>query len=499
MDNLTRKSFIRWVITSGAAMACPIPLPGAEPEKTSPEQRMTREEYEVCHKVRDHGPLPLPASSRSVDVVVVGVGASGLGAVDALAGSDFLVLEKEPRVGGNAFAETWNGLEYCTGSAWISMFSPEVKSLMARWKIEPPRIVGNDALHINGSWVRDFWDGRSESPRIAELPVSEEVKKGFRDFLKELEGLDLDKNKEALDARPFSELLAGKPEALRTYWDQFGLSNWGAEAKHSSAFLGAQAARDWPKEPRYTYEGGLGGISRRVYDAFPEDTKKRFLLGAAVFRVKREGKRVLVGFMKDGRPECVSAKAVVFAGPKMIAARVVDDLPKEQREAMSAMRYAPYPVYNLCFTRRVCDIGYDSWVVGAKNFTDIVQADWVTRGPGAPAAQPQVLTLYAPMRENERADLLDDIESLSRAERAVAELGEVFPGALDHLAEVRVFRRGHAMPMATPGWHTKLQPLARQDLAPVYFAHSDSTGEVSDVAYGALAGVEAAGKALKHL
>ncbi|MBI3297733.1 MAG: FAD-dependent oxidoreductase [Elusimicrobia bacterium] len=499
MDRLTRRSFIRWVITSGAAMACPIPLPAAEAEKAAPETRMRREDFEVCHKVRDRVPLPLAAPSRSVDVVVVGAGPSGLGAADGLAGSDFMVLEKEPQVGGNAYSENWNGLEYCTGSAWISMFSPEVKALMTRWKIDPPRIQGFDAVYAEGRWVRDFWDGRSDSARIDELPYDDGVKKGIREFLKELEAMDLDKDMAALDARPFSELLAGKPEPLRRYWDNFGLSNWGAEAKHSSAYIGAQAARDWPKEPRYTYEGGLGGISKRVFEGFPEDTKKRFVLGAAVYRVKRAGKRVLVGFMKDGRPECVSAKSVVFSGPKMMASRVIDGLPKKQVAAMQAIRYAPYPVYNLCFTRRVADVGYDSWVIGAKNFTDIVQADWVTRGRTAAPGDPQVLTLYAPMRENERADLLDDEESLLRAERAAAELGEVFPGALDHLAEVRVFRRGHAMPMSAPNWTTKVQPAARKDFGPVYFAHSDAAGEVSDVAYGALAGVEAAAKALKHI
>ena len=152
-----------------------------------------------------------------------------------------------------------------------------------------------------------------------------------------------------------------------------------------------------------------------------------------------------------------------------------------------------------CFTKRVWNLGYDNWPVGAKYFTDFVQADWVTHGETGDLNKPQILSLYAPLDEKERADLLDDEESLIRAQKAVEELAQAVPGCVDHLAEVRMFRRGHPMPMSIPGWFTKLQPAARKDFAPIYFGHSDIAGEVSDVAFGALVGIEAAKKALKHV
>lgn len=503
MKPLTRRSFIKWVLGSAVAMACPFPGSARERtelDKSNRRRRLTSESNEVCHQVRDGLELPKPAPSRSVDVVIVGAGPAGIAAADALGGGDFLVLEKEPRVGGNAQAESWNGLQYCTGSAWMSFFDKRITRLFKKWKIEALPIKGFDSACFEGKWIRDFWDSRADSPRIDELPYGDAVKRGFRAFLEEVEELDLVADKAKLDALSFFEFLKGKPEPLVRYWDQYGLSNWGASTTDSSAYAGISAARDWPRDRRFTFEGGLGVVPQRVFDGFSPSVRKRFVFESTVYSVRREGKRVLTSFFKDGEAQCVESKAVIFCAPKFIASRVVEGLPAAQRDAMAALRYAPFPVYNLCFDTRVADLGYDSFVVGAKDMTDFVQADWVTRGRKAPAGSPQVLTVYAPMREKERADLLDDEESLARAERAAAELvGSLGSKATSALAEVRIHRRGHAMPMAVPGWHTKMQPAARPDLPPVYFAHSDAFGDVSDLVYAMIAGLEAVQKAVKRL
>jgi phytoene dehydrogenase-like protein len=497
---LSRRSFIKWVLGSGAAMACPFPGAAGEPggpPKAAP--KLGGEANAACHAVRD-GKLPaFPAPSKSVDVVVVGAGPSGYAAAEALRGSDYLVLEKEPVVGGNALAERWNGLDYCTGSAWASIFSPEVDALFKRWKLDLKPIKGDDTLCFEGRWLKDFWDGKADSPKIELLPYPDSVKNGVRDWLKGIAAIDLESQKEKLDQTRFSDFFKGAPDILKTYWDAFGPSNWGARTEHTSAYLGLQAARDWPGTESFSFEGGLGMVSKVVWDNTPEADKKRYVFDATVVSVERKGKGAVVTFMKDGKLEVVEAKAVVMASPKYITRRLVRDLPEAQDAAMAAMRYAPYAVINACFTKRVWNLGYDNWPLGTKYFTDFVQADWVTHQENGDPAKPQILTLYAPMDEKERADLLDDEESLIRAEKAVEELDRFIPGCTDHLAEVRMFRRGHAMPMSIPGWYTKLQPAARADHPPVYFAHSDSGGEVSDVAYAALNGIESAKKALKHV
>jgi hypothetical protein len=165
---------------------------------------------------------------------------------------------------------------------------------------------------------------------------------------------------------------------------------------------------------------------------------------------------------------------------------------------MGSIRYCPYLVYNLCFDRVVYNQGYDNWIVGAKKFTDFITADWVTHADGGDLKRPQILTVYAPRPEVERPELLDDELVLENAQAAVQELGVHFPSWQDHLKEVRIFRRGHPMFMATPNLVTRVQPLAGRDFSPIYFAHSDNHGSVSEFGDAVVNGIDAAKKATKH-
>lgn len=501
--DLSRRSFIRWVLSAGAMSACPVPLSAAGDagkDAAAPlAPKLRSEDYSVCHKVRDGEELPAPAVDQRCGVVIVGGGPSGLAAADELKSSDFLLLEKEDHVGGNSFTENWEGLNYSTAAAWDSMPIPEFVALAKRFNLDWKKIEGEDSACFEGKWIRNFWTGRADNPAFDQLPYGKSVKDGFRQFLKDLEGMDFEKNVDALDAKPFSDFLKGRPAPLKAFWDQFGPSNWGANTEQTSAYVGLSAARDWFRFPHYTWEGGIGVGSKKVLDALPESARKRILTGCTVYKVARRGGKVLVSFFRDGKPHTVEARAAVMATPKFITKMLVDRLPADQLEAMSSMRYAPFLVYNLCFDRVVYNQGYDNWPVGSQNFTDFIPADWVSHAEGGDLTRKQVITVYAPRPETERRELLDDGLVLAKAQAAAGELVGLFPGWAEHLKEVRIYRRGHPMPMSAPGYFTKLQPLARRDLAPIYFGHSDALGEVSDFLYAAWSGINAAKKAAKHL
>lgn len=498
---LSRRSFIRWVLAAGAGMACPVPLKAAEGESKpkAPGERLVSEQHEVCHRLRDDERLPSPAADRKVDLVIVGAGVSGLAAAEYAQKADFVLLEKEPFAGGNAYTETWEGLSYCTGSAWATVFSPEVKAAFERWKFDLKPIHGLDSACIDGTWIEEFWDGNPDSPVFDRLPYPAAVRASFRQLCKDLKKIDSEKEVKRLDAMSFAELLKPYAPEIARYWDTFGPSNWGCRAAETSAYLGVQAARDWSAAQRFTWEGGLGVGSQRIFEQLSASAQKRIEYNTTVYSVKRKGKRVVVSYFQNGEARSIEAKVVVMATPKFITWRMVEGLPEAQRKAMASMKYAPFMMYNLCFSRVVFNQAYDNFVVGAQNFTDFVPADFVTHGKGGDLTRKQVLTVYAPQRDEDRSVFMSEQATMARARAAVDELGRLFPSWHEHLVEVRVHRRGHAMPKSIPGFYTKLQPAARADLGRIFFAHSDSNCDVSDLAYAGLNGIAATKKALALL
>ncbi len=496
--DISRRSFIRWVLGAGAAMACPFPLRGDD-QKGPPAApaRLGSESFTVCHSVRDGDSMPVPAPDKKVGVVIVGGGPSGLAAADELKGADWLLLEKEPHVGGNCRPEEWEGLKYSTAAAWDSIADPDFARLAKRWKFDWKKIEGEDTVIYDGRSIRDFWTGRADNPALDKLPFSKSVRDGFKKFAKDIESIDLTANLKSLDQQTFASVLQGYPEQLKAFFDAFGPSNYGSVTADTSAYVGLGVARDWFQTERYTWEGGIGPATQKVLDSIGKTD--RILTGATVYKVRRKGKKVWVCFFQDGKPRTVEAKAVVMASPKFITRHLVEELPEDQHAAMGEMRYAPFVVYNLCFDRAVYDAGYDTYPIGAKHFADIIPADWVTyAGKGDPGRK-QVLTVYAPKPESERMNLTNDEKTLAMAHAAAAEVTALIPGSVEHLREVRIARRGHPMPMSIPGMVSRIQPLVKRDLAPVYFGHSDDRGEISDFFYGALAGLESAQKAAKHL
>lgn len=497
--DISRRSFIRWVLSGAAAMACPFPSAAREKTSTPPPGRLKSEDFTVCHQVRDGSTLPAPPPDLRCDVAIVGGGPSGLAAADELKSVDYLLLEKEGQLGGNCFSESWEGCGYSTAAAWDSIADPDFAALAKRWKFDWKPISGTDTAVYDGVWIRDFWNGRADNPAFDKLPYSQSIKDGFRQFLRDIENIDLPANIDALDARPFSEFLEGYPPQLKSFWDAFGPSNWGARSELTSGYVGISVARDWFRSQRYSWEGGIGIASLRVLDSIPAADRRRLLTKAVAYNVSRRGEKAYVSFFHDGKPRTIEARSIIMATPKFITQHIVEGIPEDQTEAMAAMRYAPFMVYNLCFDRMVYNKGYDTWPIGSKNFTDFIPADWVTNAEGGDPGRKQVLTVYAPQAQEARADLLDDDKVLSMAHAAAAELTNLLPGSLEHLREVRIHRRGHPMTMSIPGHHTRLQPLARRDLPPIYFAHSDAQGEISDFFYAALSGISAARKTLQHL
>ena len=462
--------------------------------QTADNTKLDGESNTICHQVRDGKVFSRPAPSAKHDIVIVGGGVSGLSAAYFLREHDFLLLEKEPHWGGNAYAMEYDGMSYGTGSAFILDDEEAVWSLAKEIGMEflPTKI--SDATIVNGQWTPNTWgDG------LDKLPYPASVREGFKKFKKEIVAIDVEKRAKELYSVPFSDLLKGYPAELTQWWDCYGTSTYGANCADAAAGIAILEAQDMANESRaddrYTWPGGLGAITRKLADILTAQSPERMQSGATTVSVVPGKEDVQVTYMQGTELKTASAKAVIMASPKFITRRIVDGLPDKQNEAMGKIRYIPYAVVNLIFDKPVYNRGFDTWCPGTA-YTDVLVADWVLQQnkPGYKQKH-NILTFYAPLFEEQRPALLTDVGTKKVGARVLRDFQKALPDFNVDPVEVHIYRRGHPMYMSTPGLFTDVQPLARAAMDRVFFANTDSEGPESTTNEG----ITAAKRAVKEV
>lgn len=473
----TRREFIRFVVAGSAAAGCPVDL--SLLAEDAPEALVDGEHNEICHKVRDGISFSRPAVSKTCDVIIAGGGASGLSAAYFLRDYDFLLLEKEPHWGGNAYLEEFEGQAFATGSAFAEKGS-DADALSREIGLTLLPVNSPDPTIVNGEWTKETWGSGLDS-----LPYPAAVRESFKKWRKDMLALNVAKDIAHYDSLTLAQFLHGYAPELKLWWDAYGPSNWGARSEDTSALVGIQEIQ-WiadsieKGDPRVTLPGGNGAISKKLAETLMATRKDAMLGDSTVVSVDPQKNGVHVTYLRDGKPVTVQAKYAIMATPKFITARIVSGLPDSQTDAMEAIRYCPYPVINMIFDKPVYNRAYDTWCPG-NNFTDFVVADWVMRSQPGYTQRHNILSFYTPMVESDRSRLLTINGCKQIAARVLADFHKLLPEFDAEPVEIHLYRRGHPMFMPTPGTFTKTIPAARQPLDRVFFGNTDSVGPESDV------------------
>jgi protoporphyrinogen oxidase len=469
-----RRDFIKFVVAGAVAAGCPIESLLALPSDKQPA--VDGENNTICHQVRDGKAFSRPPALAHHDVVIVGGGMSGLTAAYLLQNRDFLLLEKDPHWGGNAYPMEYQGQVYATGSAFIWK-EDNAYPLAKEIGLEPLPVNNWDGSIIKGEFIPDTW-----GEGLDKLPYPASVRESFKKFKREMLAIDVRKRSQELFGLSFANFLKGYAPEVKQWWDGYGPSNWGAISEESAALLAITELQSFAGENRrdirYTWPGGIGALSKHLAETLGARFGDRMLTGATTVAVSPQKNEVHVTYFEGGELKTVSAKAVIMATPKFITRRLVEGLPQAQSEAMHQIHYIPYAVVNLIFDKQVFNTGYDTWCPGNK-FTDFIVADWVVRNQRGYQPKFNILSCYTPLPEDDRGYLLTEPSTRKIAQTVLKDFQKLFPGSNLDPVEVHIYRRGHPMYMSTPKLYTEVQPLVRHAMERVFFANTDSQGPES--------------------
>lgn len=465
------------------------------------------------------------AHPERYDVIVIGAGMAGLVAAYRLRDRRVLVLERDTRAGGVSKSETWQGLEYAIGAAYI--IDPDPDSEDAREKAgftmleeldlrkrdedltkdrSRQRRLGGDANHclfsnrrvvpeaeVYTARNRRFFEHVLDSDHYPSVPPTDPAlvealdRVSFGHFLRSA----------ALQRRIYGRSVGAiSPlgwEAIEYYcWGAFGTTADETSAYHGLNFFAAEFGAI------LVFPGGNAYIANRIAERIRRDDARRIRTGSWTLRVERDGDGFGVTAWENEKLHRFRARSVIFAAPLFLAPTVISGLPEAQRQAISTLDYRSYVVANVLLRRRADRIfaspafrngyeltrvhGLDVGRVPAqeistrKVYSDAILADF----PIGRHATHAVLTAYRPYPyASGRADLTtltyQQIEDEVRRE-VMAGLG---PHGLkaDDIEGVRIARWGHPMIVTRPGQLADgTIRTASQSQAGLYFAHTDVQG-----------------------
>ncbi len=446
--------------------------------------------WDKWNVLQQSGGVPAPSEYRPL--VIVGGGISGLLSAWQLRDQKPLLLEQASRLGGNSKGEQWGDLRYSIGAAYLSEPDEDddtdllLKELGIRDQFK--REDASESLVFSaGKLSQDLW---SQAPHVLAriLEIGENTYPGIP-FDPE-NGLDRD-TWEKWDRMSFEQWLLEEfgsiPTAVKEYltlycWSSFGMDLNELSALQALNFLSADLGGT------IAAPGGNALIAQTLQKRlFDSGTEFRSEVMVVDIQVKADGVHICVADRKR-RLKTIRADRCIVAAPKFVARLLLDQLPKDQAEAMGRLGYRAYLVANVLLKSPIKSPSYELFrlenrktgnprdEVRERPFTDLCFASWAADD----AFNCSGLTLYKAMpfigaRHFLFADHAHD-KYRGQFERGIPEVLSALGISETDVAGIRLTRWGHALPEARQGFLVdgSASLVSKPFAGKVFFANQDN-------------------------
>ncbi len=469
---------------------------------------------DLGHRIRDGTVGKATGPERRVQVAVVGAGASGLAAAWELARNgvdEFEVLDLEAQPGGTAAYGSDGVVPYPWAAHYLPLPAADQTDLVALLQemqvldvADGGRLVPRPRMLVREPEERVFYDGEWHEGLLPDGLATDEDRAEFARFQREVDhwiawrdphgrrAFELPRRRCSTDheARALDRLSAAqwleergfRSHLLRWYVRYACQDDYGCALDTTSAwamlFYFASRVRN-PGDasaPFLVWPEGNGRLIAHLAGAAGARLRVRRVVANVAVQPRHVELAVLN--VATNTVERIRADYAILAIPKFVARHVLAPWREQTPAFLDAFTYGVWMTANLHLIRRPRSVGFpfawDNVLYDSPSLGYVVATHQTLRDQG-----PTVWTYYLPrMAEPTIARTqLEAQDHASCCDAIVADLSRAHEDLVDCIERIDVWRWGHAMIRATPGflWGSA-RSAAAQPVGRVHLAHCDLSG-----------------------